>query len=154
MYLQSSKRTKRLMGNLSSEKSNERRSYGDCVCACVCACVCSVASDSFATLLTSLPGSFVHRIFPSGCYSCLQGTFLTEGLNQSLWCLLYSQADSLQMNHLKGPYEDCPSGDLPDPGVKPRPAALQADSSLSEPPGKPMNTGLGSLSLLQGIFPT
>ena len=23
-----------------------------------------------------------------------------------------------------------------------------------EPPGKPMNTGVGSLSLLQGIFPT
>ena len=29
---------------------------------------------------------------------------------------------------------------------------LQADSSLSQPPGKPMHTGVGSLSLLQGIF--
>ena len=28
---------------------------------------------------------------------------------------------------------------------------LQADSLLSEPPGKPMNTGVGSLSLLQVI---
>ena len=28
----------------------------------------------------------------------------------------------------------------------------QADSLLSESPGKPMNTGVGSLSLLQGIF--
>jgi len=27
-------------------------------------------------------------------------------------------------------------GDLPDPGIKPRSPALQADSSLSEPPGK------------------
>ena len=27
------------------------------------------------------------------------------------------------------------------------------DSLPSEPPGKPMNTGVGSLSLLQGIFP-
>ena len=28
------------------------------------------------------------------------------------------------------------------------------DSLLSEPAGKPKNTGMGSLSLLQGIFPT
>ena len=28
-------------------------------------------------------------------------------------------------------------GDLPDPGTEPRPPALQADSLLSEPPGKP-----------------
>ena len=28
-------------------------------------------------------------------------------------------------------------GDLPDPGVKPRSPELQADSLLSEPPGKP-----------------
>ena len=32
--------------------------------------------------------------------------------------------------------------------------ALQADSLQSEPPGKPRNTGVGSLSLLQWIFPT
>ena len=31
---------------------------------------------------------------------------------------------------------------------------LQADSSLSEPQGKPKDTGVGSLSLLQRIFPT
>ena len=31
---------------------------------------------------------------------------------------------------------------------------LQADSLSSEPPGKPINTGVGSLSLLQGIFLT
>ena len=30
-----------------------------------------------------------------------------------------------------------PPGDLPDPGIKPRSLALQADSLLSEPPGKP-----------------
>ena len=29
------------------------------------------------------------------------------------------------------------SGDLPDPGVKPRSPILQADALLSEPPGKP-----------------
>ena len=32
--------------------------------------------------------------------------------------------------------------------------AEQADSLLSEPPGKPSNTGVGSLFLLQRIFPT
>ena len=31
---------------------------------------------------------------------------------------------------------------------------LQVNSLLSEPPGKPKNTGVGSLSLLQQIFPT
>ena len=35
-----------------------------------------------------------------------------------------------------------------------QPHALQADSLLAEPPGKPKNTGVGSLSLLQWIFPT
>ena len=47
-----------------------------------------------------------------------------------------------------------PPGDLPNPGIKPRSPALQADSLPSEPPGKPMNTGVVSLSLLQEIFPT
>ena len=47
-----------------------------------------------------------------------------------------------------------PPGDLPNPGTEPRSPALQADSLPSEPPGKPVNTGVGSLSLLQGNFPT
>ena len=29
-------------------------------------------------------------------------------------------------------------GDLPDPGIEPGPPELQADSFLTEPPGKPM----------------
>ena len=45
-------------------------------------------------------------------------------------------------------------GDLPDPGIEPRSPALQADSLTSEPPGKPMNTGVGSLSLHQGSSQT
>ena len=45
-------------------------------------------------------------------------------------------------------------GDLSNPGVKPRSPTLQADSLPAEPQGKPKNTGVGSLSLLQGIFPT
>ena len=37
---------------------------------------------------------------------------------------------------------------------QPRSPTLQVDSLPSEPPGKPKNTGAGSLSLLQGILPT
>ena len=45
----------------------------------------------------------------------------------------------------------CP-GDLPKPGIKPRSPALQADSLSARPQGKPKNTTVGSLSLLQGIL--
>ena len=44
--------------------------------------------------------------------------------------------------------------DLPNPGIEPRPPTLQVDSSPAEPQGKAENTGVGSLSLFQGIFPT
>ena len=45
------------------------------------------------------------------------------------------------------------SGDLPNPGMEPRSPALQADSLPAETQGKPKNTGVSSLSLLQQIFP-
>ena len=44
--------------------------------------------------------------------------------------------------------------DLPNPGIKPRSPTLQVDSLPAEPARKPKNTGVGSLSLLQRIFPT
>ena len=47
-----------------------------------------------------------------------------------------------------------PPGDFPNPGIEPTSPALQADSLPSESPGKPKKTGVGSLSLLQGIFLT
>ena len=47
-----------------------------------------------------------------------------------------------------------PPGDLPNPGMEPRSPTLQADSLPSEPPGKPKNTGVGSLSIYQGNFLT
>ena len=40
------------------------------------------------------------------------------------------------------------------PGIEPRSPELQADSLPAEPPGKPNNIAMGSLSLLQGIFST
>ena len=49
----------------------------------------------------------------------------------------------------------CPlSGDLTNLGIKLRSPTLQVDFLPSEPPGKPKNTGGGSLSFLKGIFPT
>ena len=55
------------------------------------------------------------------------------------------------------------TGDFPNPGIKsepcisrikPRSPALQVHSLPSEPLGKPKNTGVGSPSLVQGIFLT
>ena len=46
------------------------------------------------------------------------------------------------------------SRDLPNPGIEAMSPALQADSLPAEPPGKPKNTAVGSLSLRQGIFQT
>ena len=49
----------------------------------------------------------------------------------------------------------CPTpGDFPNTGIEPRSPTLQADSLPTEPQGKPQNTGVGSLSLLQEIFQT
>ena len=45
-------------------------------------------------------------------------------------------------------------GDLPNLGIEPRSPTLRVDSLPAEPPGKPKKTGVGSLSLLQGIFLT
>ena len=45
-------------------------------------------------------------------------------------------------------------GDLPNPGMEPRSPALQTDSLSDEPQGKPKNTGMDNLSLLQQIFLT
>ena len=42
-----------------------------------------------------------------------------------------------------------PLGDLPNPEIEPRSPALQVGSLPSQPPGKPKNTGVGGLSLLQ-----
>ena len=43
-------------------------------------------------------------------------------------------------------------GNLPNPGIEPRPPTLQVDSLPSEPLGKPNSIGVGILSLFHGIF--
>ena len=47
-----------------------------------------------------------------------------------------------------------PPVDCPNAEIEPRSPTMQADSLLSKSSGMPKNTGVGSLSLLQGIFPT
>ena len=42
-----------------------------------------------------------------------------------------------------------PSGDLSDPGIKPRSSALQADSLPSEPPGNPLGVKKRLIQTLQ-----
>ena len=46
-----------------------------------------------------------------------------------------------------------PPGVLPNRGIKSRFPILKVDSLLSEPPRKPMNTGVSSLSLFRGNLP-
>ena len=40
------------------------------------------------------------------------------------------------------------------PRIEPRSPALLGDSLPSKPPWKPKNTGVGSLTLLRGVFPS
>ena len=59
----------------------------------------------------------------------------------------------LQANILEG--SPCPPpGHLPNLGIEPRSPTLEADSLPVEPLGKPKNTEVCSLSLLQRIFPS
>ena len=67
---------------------------------------------------------------------------------------LYSPWNSPGQNTGMGSLSFSFSGDLPNPGVKPRSPTLKADSLPAEPQGKPKNTGVGSLSHLQRIFLT
>ena len=97
-----------------------------------------VSSDGLqCDFYKSLTSSFTHSLRPHG---------------PSPARLLYPRGFSKQEYWSGLPCP--PPGDLSNPGIKPRSPALQEDSLPSELPEKPKNTGVGSLSLLQGIFPT
>ena len=66
---------------------------------------------------------------------------------------LYSPWNSPGQNTTVSSLSLLPGG-LPNPGIEPRSPAWQAYTFPAEPQGKPKNTGVGSLSLLQRIFPT
>ena len=65
------------------------------------------------------------------------------------WTVAYQAAPSMgfsRQEYLSGLPFPSP-GDLPDPGIKPRSPAFQADALNSEPPGKSQNKAQGKTSI-------
>ena len=125
-----------------------------------------LVTQSYLTLCDpmdcNLPGSSVHEDSPTKNNEV--------GCSAPTWPLKWSESlsvvsDSLQPHGLYNPWNspgqntgvDSLSflqGNLPNPGIELRSPALLTDSLSAESQGKPKNTGVGSLSLLQQIFPT
>ena len=94
--------------------------------------------------------------FPSPMHARMLSRFSHVQLCMTLWTAAHQTPLSMEFSRQKywsGLLFPSP-GDLPNPGIEPRSPTLWADSLLSEPPGKPKNTGVGSLRLFQGILPT
>ena len=91
---------------------------------------------------------------PISC-ACVLSHFSHVQLFATLWTVAHQA--SLSMGFSRQEYWSglpCPPlGGLPNPGIEPRSPTLQA-ALPSEPPGKPKNTGVNNLSLLQENFPT
>ena len=100
---------------------------------------------------------FHYRLLQDIGYSSLCYTIIFK-VTQSCLILcnpigLYSPWNSPGQNAGAGSLSLLP-GHLPNPGIKPRSPALQADSLPGTPPGKPKNTRVDCLFLLQWIFST
>ena len=81
------------------------------------------------------------RVLSTTCmHACVLSRFSHVWLFVTLWPVACQAPLSTGLSRqeywsgLPGP----PPGDLPDPGIKPRSPALQADSFTAEPPGKPV----------------
>ena len=99
----------------------------------------------------SPPGSSVHGILQAKEY--WSGVSLPSPESRSVLSNSLLPRGILQARILR--WVPFPSpGNRPNPGIKSWSPALWADSLPAEPQGKPKNTGVGSLSLLQQIFPT
>ena len=110
----------------------------------------NVLSQSCPTLCDPMdcspPGSCVHGDSPGkktrmSCHALLQGIFPTQGSNPGLqhcrpilYHLSHQGSPRIQEWVTHPSPENCP-----DPGIKPRSSALQADSLPDEPPGKHKN---------------
>ena len=94
--------------------------------------------------------------FTSSVCTCMLSHFSSVGLSLTLWTVACLAPLSMRFSRQEYwswlPFSL--PGDLSNSGIEPRSSALQADCLLYEPPEKPNNTGVGSLSLLQGIFLT
>ena len=127
-----------------------------------CLCACAKLLQSCLTLCNpmgcSLPGSSVHGILLQEYWSGLPcpppgSTIFVVVVKVTQSCLTlfnpkdYTVHGILQSRILEWVAFPFP-GDLPNPGIKPRAPALQADALPAEPQGKTKNTGVGSLSLL------
>ena len=77
---------------------------------------------------------------------------LSSSSSSSIYLHFVESMEFSRPEYWSGPFPS--PGDLPNPGIEPRSPTLWADSLPAEPPGKPKNTRVGSLSLLQRIFPT
>ena len=88
--------------------------------------------------------------------ACLLSPFSCVQLWVTLWTVALQAPLSIRFSRQEYWSElPCPPpGGLPNPGIEPRSLALQASSLPSEPPQKPKNTGVGSLTLLPRIFLT
>ena len=107
--------------------------------------VCLPSDDLSQCPPTYLGFSYLgHGVSLHGCSSKAQPLLLTLDVG----CLLSAAQPPLLCWPFPSP------GDLPNPGIERRSPTLQADSLPAEPQGKPKNTGVGSLSFLQGIFLT
>ena len=116
------------------------------VCVCVCACtrtLCRWTEDRIKRMWCVYAHAWAHAHVRLVSKSCL--TLCNPADCSPPGCSV----------HGNSPGKNTGVGfhALSKPGIEPRSPALQGDSSLTEPPGKPKNTGVGGLSLLQGNFP-
>ena len=115
---------------------------------------CSVVSNSLQPHRLYSPWNSPGQNIGVGSLSLLQGIFPNQGSNPGL---PHCRRVLYQLSHKGSPrileWVAFPfSRHLPNPGIEPRSPALRADSLPAEPQGRPKNTGVGSLSLLQGIM--
>ena len=92
----------------------------------------------------------------------------TQALTVQQWCSLWKSLSRVQVFATPWTIQSIelsrpeywsglpfpPPGGLPNPGTELMSPTLHADSLPAEPQRKPRNTGVGGLSLLQGIFLT
>ena len=88
-----------------------------------------------------LIGVFLFFLFFFLVVSCLSAILWTLA-RQTLLSMEFSRQE--YWSGLPCP----PPGDLPNPGIEPRSLALQVDSLLSEPPGKPIHPKYSVFSLI------